>query len=115
MSKTNAEIRNEELREAIREYGISNLASTFYEMLDEIVEQISGNSDLKENGYESLDNELLWGEPNWNDIAFLAIAKPKWDDPFDKEYALTRQQIKDIANLSSKIKELAIGREQCNS
>lgn len=108
MIKTNEEIRN-----VVREYGISNLASAFYEMLDEAV---SGLSDYDpDNGYECKDNELIWGEPNWDDIAIMAVAKIEWDDPYDTKYPLTYKQIKNIAILSSRIKEIAVGRKSCES
>ena len=109
MSKTNEEIRN-----VVREYGISNLASAFYEMFDEAVKELS-DYDPDTYGYDCKDSELIWGEPNWDDIAIMAVAKTKWNDPYDKKYQLTYEQIKNIAILSSRIKELAVGRKSCDS
>lgn len=103
---------NEEIRNTVREYGISNLVNAYYEMLDETVTRISGE---KCEDYDGLDLELLWGEKNWNDIAVMVIAKTRWNDAFDKQYLLTRDQMKNIITLASDIEELAIGKRRCKS
>lgn len=99
----NFESKEDLYRRVVMLCGISNLVNTFYKMLDGYTEDENGNIP----DYDGFDHELMCGEDRGTEIALRSITGASiWDK---KEFMLTKDQIKKVASLATKISILAEG------